>query len=183
MPKYFRFTLSLWLGGLIFATSCSRGPQVTLEGGYDTDPQDRGRPVALIGPALGVTPEVFREAFSGVTPARNGHPTEEHARANKRVLMAALGKYGITNERLDEVSNFYRYEPQRGGLWKHQPAKVVAVVENGKLTGLNIGDGGYGYTTAPRVNVAGFPDVKVTAKIEFGTELRKNGRLAELRIE
>ncbi|MGB0580486.1 MAG: hypothetical protein ACPGVU_12345, partial [Limisphaerales bacterium] len=105
---------------------------VTLEGGYATDPRDNGRPVALIGPALGVTPEIFRDAFSGVTPARDGRPGPDHARANKRVLMDALGKHGITNERLDEVSNFYRYQPQDGGLWKHEPAEILAVMKDGK---------------------------------------------------
>ncbi|MEQ1843928.1 MAG: hypothetical protein ABL994_26285 [Verrucomicrobiales bacterium] len=37
--------------------------------------------------------------------------------------MSALGKYGITNERLDTVSNFYRYPPGRGDLWKTTPCR------------------------------------------------------------
>jgi len=32
-------------------------------------------------------------------------PTPSAARDNKKVLMDALGPYGISNERLDEVSN------------------------------------------------------------------------------
>lgn len=155
---------------------------VTLDGGHETDPQDHGRPVALIGPALGVTPEIFRDAFSGVTPARDGHPTEAEARANKAVLMSALGPHGITNERLDEVSNFYRYRPRGGSLWRHREAEAVAIVKGGKITGFQILEGGYGYTTPPRVKVTGFPRARVTAKIEFGTDLKRNGRLAELTI-
>ena len=43
---------------------------LTFSGGLDTDPQDHGRPVVLVAAGLGVKPEVFREAFRGVTPAR-----------------------------------------------------------------------------------------------------------------
>ena len=78
---------------------------VVFSGGHDTVPVDHGRPVVLIAAALGVKDEVFREAFSHVHPAGpgSGGPTGEEARANKAALMKALGKYGITNERLDAV--------------------------------------------------------------------------------
>ncbi|HAH49538.1 MAG TPA: hypothetical protein DCM07_32810, partial [Planctomycetaceae bacterium] len=66
--------------------------------------------------ALGVEPEVFQQAFSNVKPARGGAPSAARVRANKEVLMSALGKQGITNDRLDTVSNYYRYQPERGGL-------------------------------------------------------------------
>ncbi len=42
---------------------------VTFSGGHETDPKDHGRPVVLVAAALNVKPEVFRKAFSGVTPA------------------------------------------------------------------------------------------------------------------
>src|SRR5437588_6288417 len=87
---------------------------VTFTGGHEIDPRDHGRPVALIAAALGVKPEIFRDAFSRVTPAKNGKPTGDEARRNKEILMKALGPHGITNERLDEVSNYYRYQPQKG---------------------------------------------------------------------
>jgi hypothetical protein len=51
------------------------------------------------------------------------------------------------------------------------------------VTGFQIEDGGYGYATPPQVTVEGFPDLKVTAKLEFGTDLMRNGRLAELILE
>lgn len=41
---------------------------VTFSGGHEIGKNDYGRPVALIAAALEVEPEVFREAFSGVTP-------------------------------------------------------------------------------------------------------------------
>ena len=82
---------------------------VVFTGGYETDLRDHGRPVALIAAALGVEPEVFRQAFSNVKPARGGAPSAARVRANKEVLMSALGKQGITNDRLDTVSNYYRY--------------------------------------------------------------------------
>ena len=56
---------------------------LVFSGGTDTDPRDRGRPVVLVANGLGVTPEVFRDAFSGVHPAgpNSGGPTPDEARA------------------------------------------------------------------------------------------------------
>jgi hypothetical protein len=136
----------------------------------------------LIASALGVKPEVFRDAFSKVKPARNGQPTPEHARANKQVLMAALGKHGITNERLDEVSNYYRYQPQSGELWNHVPAQATAIIENGKVVGFEISNPGSGYCSGPRVTVAGY-DVKVTATIGYSQDFQTNGSLISLEVE
>src|SRR5580700_3035865 len=71
---------------------------VVFSGGHETDPRDGGRPVGLIAAALGVKPEVFRDAFSHIHPAApNVGPTGDEARKNKAALMEALGKYGITN--------------------------------------------------------------------------------------
>src|SRR4051812_26475330 len=69
---------------------------VVFSGGHETEGVDRGRPVVLIAAALGVKPEVFREAFSHVHPAGpgSGGPTGAEARQNKAALMSALGKYG-----------------------------------------------------------------------------------------
>ena len=143
-------------GSSAFAEPAATAPGVTrvpvvFSGGHDTDPRDHGRPVVLIASALGVTSEVFREAFSHVHPAGpgSGGPTREEAQANKQALMSALGKFGITNERLDEVSNFYRYPPGRGGLWKVTPAVANALVKNGAVTGYEIVSGGAGYTVPP----------------------------------
>src|SRR3954462_1660650 len=76
---------------------------VTFSGGHETDRRDHGRPVVLVAAGLGVAPEVFRDTFSGVHPAGpgSGGPTREEAQKNKQALMSVLGKYGITNDRLD----------------------------------------------------------------------------------
>src|SRR5579883_2056967 len=87
---------------------------VTFAGGHGTDPADGGRPVALIAAALGVPAEVFREAFRGVTPAKDGKPSQEQAQRNKAALMKVLRPHGVTGDRLDEVSDYYRYRPQKG---------------------------------------------------------------------
>ncbi|HEY1012511.1 MAG TPA: hypothetical protein VGE07_07365, partial [Herpetosiphonaceae bacterium] len=138
---------------------------VTISGGYETDPRDRGRPVALIAAALGVPEEVFREAFSHVTPAGAGsEPSEAQARQNKAALMSALAPYGVTNERLDEVSNYYRYNGSAGELWPHAPAAAEAIVADGKVTGIRITDPGAGYTSAPTVTIAG-SDATVVATL------------------
>lgn len=156
---------------------------VLFEGGHITDPRDGGRPVALIAAALNVDSDVFRGAFSGVTPARGGRPTPFQARANKKVLLDALAKYGVTNERLDEVSDFYRYQPQSGRLWQHRQAKAVAVIENDKVTSIKLIDAGAGYLTAPRAIVVGFPALTIDTQIELGTDLSLNGQISSLTIK
>lgn len=154
---------------------------VVFSGGDETNPVDRGRPVALIAAALGVSAEVFRDAFSRVRPAQNGRPTAARERQNKQVLMAALAKHGITNKRLDQVSNYYR--PRiKGTPWRPSPTAATAIIKNGKVTGFKIVDAGSGYLTAPNVTVVGFPDLKVEVKIEASTDFAKNGRVAEIKI-
>lgn len=154
--------------------------RVSIENGHVTDPRDGGRPIALIAAALGVEGEVFREAFSDVRPSKDGPPIASRARENKEKLMSVLQPHGVTNERLDEVSNFYRYRPQDGGLWQHRRAKVEAVIEDGKLISVSVIDGGSGYTTAPTVRVPGHENVRLEAKIEFGQDLGSNGKLVSV---
>lgn len=92
--------------------------QLTITGGHETVPADHGRPVVLIASALGVKPEVFRTAFSRVMPAPGGtKPTAEQVRQNKEARLVALSPYGVTNELLDRVSDYYRYRPESGKLW------------------------------------------------------------------
>jgi hypothetical protein len=132
-----RLPLLLSLAAVSLMATAARADEtkvpVTFSGGHETDPQDKGRPVVLVAGALGVKPEVFRKAFSGVTPSKNGPPTGAEARKNKEALMKVLGPLGITNDRLDEVSNQYRYRPQAGELWPTTQARAVAIVENGAI--------------------------------------------------
>jgi hypothetical protein len=157
----------------------TRVPVVFSEG-HDTDPRDHGRPVILVAGALGVAPEVFREAFSHVHPAGpdSGGPTGEEARANKAALMSVLGKYGITNDRLDEVSNRYRYVKSHGQMWPTKAAVANAVVQNGMITGYEIISGGFGYSSPPIVTI---PNVKGTApkvELSFGKDFEANGSVS-----
>ncbi|OWK36692.1 hypothetical protein FRUB_09255 [Fimbriiglobus ruber] len=150
--------------------------------GHDTDAKDGGRPVVLVAAALGVKTEEFREAFSGVTPARNGRPTGEEARANKAALMKVLKPLGVTNDRLDEVSNFYRYQPQRGELWRNTAAKAHAVVENGKIKEIVVTEPGAGYSTAPKATVQGMEKVRLKVTVLFDKDLKKNGSVSAVEI-
>ena len=158
---------------------------VVFSGGHDTDPADRGRPVVLIAAALGVEPEIFRAAFRHVHPAGPGRsgPTDAEARQSKAALLAALGPYGVTDARLNEVSDFYRYPPGRGGLWKAVPATANALVKDGKVVGYEIIDGGAGYTTPPSVSVPGLA-ARTPPKLEitFGEDLTHNGTVSALLI-
>jgi hypothetical protein len=153
---------------------------VVFSGGHETDPRDHGRPVVLIAGALGVSPEVFREAFSRVHPANpEKGPLAAEAQANKAALLASLGKYGVTNERLDQVSNYYRYVSIRNELWPTQPAIAYALMEKGKIVGYKIVNGGSGYSSTPVVSVPGFPNIAQT-QLTYGKSFEKNGSICSI---
>ncbi|RYG57492.1 hypothetical protein EON80_28195, partial [bacterium] len=139
--------------------------QVVFSGGHETEGRDRGRPVVLIAGALGVPAEVFREAFSGVRPAHGRGPTEEEARANKDALLRVLGPYGITNERLDEVSNYYRYRREAGEMWPTEDAVAYAILKHGKITGFEVTSGGSGYSSTPRIELPGTPALDASVNL------------------
>ncbi|MBL0385135.1 hypothetical protein JJB07_00625 [Tumebacillus sp. ITR2] len=157
---------------------------VVISGGYETDPRDKGRPVVLIASALGVPTEVFREAFSGVTPSGlDSPPSPELARKNKAALLKVLAPYGITNERLDEVSNFYRYNGKQSKTWQVTPATATPIVTNGVVTGVTITNPGAGYSSAPTVTITG-PNgtVTATATISYTKDFATNGSISSITI-
>jgi len=173
-------------GNLTTVTTTEDGTvSVTVSEGYETDPQDHGRPVVLIAAALGVPTEVFREAFSGVTPAElsSGGPTAEEAQSNKAALMKVLAPYGITNDRLDEVSNYYRYNGQQSKTWKIVPATATAIVTNGVVTGISITNPGSGYSSAPTITIKG-PNGTATAKatVSYSQDFAKNGSVSAITL-
>jgi hypothetical protein len=170
------------LPGMLLAQGVKQVP-IRFSGGHDTYPEDHGRPVALIAAALKVSPDVFRAAFSGVHPAGpdSGGPTDAEARANKQVLMRALGPYGVTDDRLNAVSNYYRYNRSRGEMWPVVPATGYATVTNGVITGFTITNPGSGYTSAPTATVPGF-DVKIITSIAYSTDFARNGAVTEMHV-
>lgn len=175
----------LFFAGSIHAQALdSRRIEVTFTGGHDTEGRDHGRPDVLIAAALGVPTEVFRDAFSRVKPAGPGRsPSDEEARRNKTALMTTLGPYGVTNDRLNEVSTYYRYNRPAGQLvWRNTPAAAYVTVRDGVVTGFTITDPGSGYSSAPEVSIPGMPDLKVKATIAFSTDLTKNGSIKELTL-
>lgn len=155
---------------------------VSLSGGHEIGKNDFNRPVVLIAAALGVKPEVFRAAFSGVTPAKGREPTGDEARKNKAALMKVLSPHGVTNERLDEVSDYYRYQPQRKELWPTTPAKAHAIVENGKVKRIVVTDPGSGYSSPPKATVEGFPNLTLQVILRFSKDLEKNGSIGEVKF-
>jgi len=180
----------LLLLALVAAQGCSGAAAeqetkvpVTFSGGHDTDPKDKGRPVALIAAALGVKPEVFRDAFRGVKPAQDGKPTKEEAERNKEALMKALKPHGVTGERLDEVSDYYRYKPGKGNLWKTTPARAYALVESGKVKHVVVTEPGSGYSSIPSAIVQGMENVKLKVAIQFSKDFKKNGSVSSVEVE
>ena len=155
---------------------------VRISGGHEIGKDDFGRPVPLIAAALGVKPEVFRKAFSGVTPARGRGPSRDEARKNKEALLKVLAPHGVTNERLDEVSDYYRYRPQEGELWPTTEAKAHAIVENGKINRIDVTEPGSGYCSPPQIAVKGFEGQAFSVTLEFTKDLIKNGAIATIRL-
>jgi hypothetical protein len=155
---------------------------ITFAGGHETDPRDHGRPVVLVAAGLGVPADVFRKAFRGVTPARGRGPTREEAERNKRALLSVLGPLGVTNDRLDEVSDYYRYRPESSKLWKNKPARAHAIVTDGRVTQIVVTEPGSGYSSAPTAVIEGHDEVPLEVKLLFDTNLKKNGSIKSIEI-
>jgi hypothetical protein len=177
-------TLALGLGVLTGTGRSAEKREVPLvfSGGHEIGRKDYGRPVPLIAAALGVTPDQFREAFSGVTPAKGRGPTGDEARKNKSALMKVLAPLGVTNDRLDEVSNYYRFRRQDGELWKNTPAKGHAVVDGGKVEKVVITEPGSGYSNPPEVTIQGMEGVALKATLHLDKDMRKNGSIASVEL-
>jgi hypothetical protein len=129
-----------------------------------------------------VPDKVFRDAFTHVNPARGGPPEPEQVRKNKEALLSALGPYGVTNDRLDEVSNYYRYVRSRGELWPTKPAAAYAEVERGKIVRFVVTKGGSGYSSPPSVSVTGFNDLAAKVELSFGKKFESNGSVAAIKL-
>jgi hypothetical protein len=130
-----------------------------------------------------VPADVFREAFSHVRPAPAGTaPDPRQVRDNKAALMDALGPYGITNERLDTVSDYYRYVRRRGKLWPTKPASAYALVQEGKITSFVVTNGGSGYSSPPTVAVPNIEGATAKVELSFSKQFAKNGSVASIKL-
>ncbi len=156
---------------------------VSINGGFETDPRDKGRPVVLIAAALGVPADVFREAFSHVKPAGAGQqPDPEQVKLNKKALLDALGPYGVTNDLLDKVSNYYRYNGSAGETWPRTPATARAIIENGVVTGFVITNPGSGYSSIPTITVSGAGNITAVATVSYTTNFATNGSVTAITL-
>ncbi|MDB5294981.1 MAG: hypothetical protein JWO31_964 [Phycisphaerales bacterium] len=156
---------------------------VEFAGGHEIGKGDFGRPVPLIAAALGVKDDVFRQAFSGVTPAHGRGPSPDEARKNKDALLKVLAPHGVTNDRMDEVANRYRFRPQEGELWPTAPAKAYAVVKDGKVLKVVVTEPGIGYSSPPDVTVDGAPaGTAFKATLHFDKDFKKNGAVGAIDV-
>ena len=96
--------------------------------------------------------------------------------------MNALGKFGVTDDRLNAVSNFYRYPPGSRALWKNKPATANALLKNGTIVGYEITSGGYGYTRPPTVSAPGSDGAMAKVEISYGKYLETNGAVSAITI-
>ena len=159
---------------------------VAIIGGYDTDPVDNGRPVVLVASLLGVPTEVFRLAFTGVTPAAAGDaPEAAQVSLNKQALLDVLGPYGVTNDALDNASNAYRYSASQGEVWARQQATAEATITDGEVSAITITDPGRGYTSTPTVTIT-MPDgstVAAAASLRYTDNVATNGSIAAITLD
>jgi hypothetical protein len=111
-------------------------------------------------------------------------PSAEQAQQNKAALLKVLAPYGITNERLDAVSNYYRYNGSKGETWPKTQAAATATVTNGVVTGVTITNPGAGYTSTPTVILKG-PNGTITAKasISYTKDFKTNGSVSAITIQ
>lgn len=165
------------------ASASSNGEvQVVITGGYETDSSDHGRPVVLIASMLGVPSEVFREAFSHVSPAGAGQePNPIQVQLNKNALLDVLGPYGVTNDYLDEVSNYYRYNRSAGETWPQVPATAEVIMTDGVITGIEITNPGSGYSSVPVITILN-SDVTATATLAFTNDFSTNGSISSITL-
>jgi hypothetical protein len=155
---------------------------VRITGGHTTDSRDAGRPVVLVAAGLGVPTEVFRRAFSQVSPAAAGEePDPDQVQRNKAALLKVLAPYGVTNEDLDRVSDFYRYNGTTGGMWTHSAAKATATVRDGRVVSVRVVSGGAGYSSPPTLKVPGTA-TPLKASVVYGKTLSTNGRIGTVTI-
>lgn len=187
MQRFRRFLTAIFSCTTILAMTTAAAEEtrvpVKFTGGHDISKKDFGRPIPLIAAALGVKPDVFRKAFSGVTPARGRGPSGDEARKNKEALLSVLGPHGVTNERLDEVSDYYRFRPQEDELWPVKAAKAEAIVEGGQIKRIVVTEPGHGYSTPPRATVKGFADAKLRVDLAFSKTFKKNGAVRAIALE
>ena len=163
------------------SASSSSAVTVSITGGEETVAGDNGRPIVLVAGLLGVTPEVFRKAFSGVTPANPAvGPTGDEAQRNKAALLSVLAPYGITNDQLDTASNTYRYDQGAGQTWPHTAATAVVVETNGIVTGVKVVTGGSGYTSAPTITLS--DGQTATATLSYGKNAATNGTITAITL-
>ena len=174
-------TLSFTMAAKIAKAEETKVP-VTFAGGHELAKNDYGRPINLMAAGLGVKPDEFRKAFSSVRPAHGRGPTGDEARKNKQALMKVLGPLKVTNERMDEVANYYRFRPQNGELWPTKDAEAYAVVDGGKIKKIVVTEPGSGYNTPPTVTIKGFEKTQLESKIHFDTDLKKNGGIEAVEV-
>ena len=91
--------------------------------------------------------------------------------------------HGVTDERLDEVSDYYRYKPGKGNLWKTTPAKAYTVLEDGKVKRIVVTDPGSGYSTAPKAVVQGLEKMGLKVTIQFNKDFKKNGSISSIEVD
>ena len=97
--------------------------------------------------------------------------------------MRVLEPHGVTNERMDEVADYYRFRPQDGELWPTRSAKAEAIVVDGKVQRVDVTDGGSGYCSPPAATIAGYPKLTLGVQLSFDDDLENNGVVSGVTVK
>ena len=81
------------------------------------------------------------------------------------------------------MSDYYRYKPGKGNLWRTAPAKAYALVEGGKVKRVVVTDPGSGYSSPPAASVRGMEKVNLKATIRFSKQFNSNGAVSSVEVE
>jgi hypothetical protein len=101
-------------------------------------------------------------------------------RRKKAVPLGALARYGVTNDELDRVSNYYLYRPGRGERWPVEAADGYALIKDGAGLSVVVTWPGSGCNAPPTVSVPGHPEVSLEAGLHFDRDLKKNGSVVSV---
>ncbi|WP_139228528.1 hypothetical protein [Planctomicrobium piriforme] len=155
---------------------------VIFTNGHDTEAADKGLPVKLLAGGLGVPDSVFRSALTQLQAVRGVAPNEWQLQTMQTYLFKTLAKYDVSAYRLETVTAYYRHEQPRGELWPTKSAKAFAVIDNGRLLGFEVLNGGSGYSSAPTVSIPGHNNLFVNIDIAYGREFGTNGSITSITL-
>ena len=139
--------------------------------------------MVLIAAALKVPTEVFRKAFSGVTPAAGGQePEAGQVHRNKETLLCVPAPTASPTTNLTRSPTITDTAAAKERCGEMSPAAATAIIHDGVVTGFTITNAGSANSSPPGISIAGMDDPNAKVKLHFGTDFRTNGSIQEITL-